>query len=241
MKWNIGCSGFSYKEWKDVFYPVKLQQREWFVYYCSHFNTLELNVTFYRFPTVAGLQKWYDKSPPGFLFAVKVPKQITHFKQLKDCDKYLDDFYTAIREGLKEKAGPVLFQFPPKFNYTEERLQSIIYNFDASFINVVEFRHSSWWNNDLYSSFIKHNIIFCATSHPDLPDDVIVTGSMAYYRFHGVPTLYYSQYEVPILKKVADELANHHSLKKIFCFFNNTAGVGAIENASWLDKYCISK
>ena len=71
IQWHIGCSGFHYKEWKEVFYPKGLPQRKWFDYYCEHFDTLELNVTFYRFPEMASLQNWYNKSPARFLFSVK--------------------------------------------------------------------------------------------------------------------------------------------------------------------------
>src|ERR1043165_722031 len=108
MKWHIGCSGFSYKEWKDVFYPPRLPQRLWFDHYSSRFSTLELNVTFYRFPQLKMLQAWYDKSPGGFIFSVKAPRLITHYKQLKDCQDLLNDFYTVCRDGLKEKLGPLL-------------------------------------------------------------------------------------------------------------------------------------
>jgi uncharacterized protein YecE (DUF72 family) len=87
------------------------------------------------------LQNWYDKSPPGFSFSIKAPRLITHYKQLVDCEKYLDDFYTVCRDGLKEKLGPLLFQFPPAFLYTKERLQRITGSLNNSFMNVVEFRH----------------------------------------------------------------------------------------------------
>ena len=122
MQYHIGCSGFYNKDWKNDFYPNGLAQRKWFEYYCTQFNSLELNTTFYRFPRVEFLQKWYDKSPSDFKFSVKAPRLITHFKQLKDCERLLDDFYSTIREGLKEKLGTVLFQLPAKIIYSEELL-----------------------------------------------------------------------------------------------------------------------
>lgn len=237
MQWHIGCSGFSYKEWKNTFYPAKLPQREWFAYYATLFSTVELNVSFYRFPTVAMLKNWYTKSPDGFLFAVKAPRLITHLKKLNDCEELLKDFYTVCREGLKEKLGPVLFQFPPSYQFTEQRLAKIISSSDPQFTNVIEFRHESWWNKKVYDAFKESNLIFCGESFPGLPDDAIVTSPVAYYRFHGIPKLYYSEYDTAYLKKVADDLLKQKGLKEVYCFFNNTAALGAIANAQWMESY----
>ena len=237
MKWNIGCSGFSYKEWKEVFYPSKLPSREWFRYYSSRFSTLELNFTFYRFPRVPLLQNWYEKSPGNFSFAVKAPRLITHYKQLNDCERYLTDFYTVCREGLKEKLGPLLFQFPSRFIYTKENLQRIVANMNPSFINTVEFRHASWWDKKVYAVLKKHNIIFCGMSYPGLPDDVTRTTDTIYYRFHGLEKLYYSTYDEVVLRKTADAILQQKNVKEVYCYFNNTAESGAIENAFWLEEY----
>jgi uncharacterized protein YecE (DUF72 family) len=237
MKWNIGCSGFSYKEWKNVFYPPKLPQREWFNYYSKHFSTLELNVSFYRFPQLSMLQNWYDKSPTGFSFSVKAPRLVTHFKQLVDCEKYLDDFYSICREGLKEKLGPILFQFPPAFLYTEERLQRVTSSLDNSFVNVVEFRHRGWWDKKVYAALKKKRIIFCGQSYPGLPDEVVATTAIGYYRFHGIPRLYYSEYEISYLQKIADCMLQQKNWKHVYCYFNNTAALGAIANAKWIEDY----
>src|SRR5437868_13191221 len=110
MQWHIGCSGYHYSSWKEVFYPKDLPQKKWFDFYASRFDTLELNVTFYRFPQLRFLQNWYSISPDGFSFAVKAPRLITHFKQFNECERLLDDFYTTTKEGLAEKLGPLLFQ-----------------------------------------------------------------------------------------------------------------------------------
>ena len=160
IQWHIGCSGFHYKDWKEIFYPKGVPQRLWFEYYCQHFHTLELNVTFYRFPQVSMLKSWYEKSPVYFSFSVKAPRLITHYKKMKDCEKLLDDFYNTVTEGLKEKAACILFQFPPSFDYTLERLEKIINNFKPQFSNVVEFRHISLWNEEVYKKLGKNKITF---------------------------------------------------------------------------------
>src|SRR5438309_1499516 len=105
VKWHIGCSGFHYKEWKEIFYPKGLAQAKWFPYYAQHFDTLEINNTFYRFPEIKLFQNWYDKSPGHYNFSVKVPQIITHYKQFKETEKLLEDFYAITKEGLKEKLG----------------------------------------------------------------------------------------------------------------------------------------
>ncbi|MEP7377096.1 MAG: DUF72 domain-containing protein [Chitinophagaceae bacterium] len=237
IKWHIGCSGFHYRDWKGIFYPDDIPQRKWFEYYSSQFDTLELNVTFYRFPQLKFLQNWYAISPGNFSFSVKAPRLITHYKQFGDCERLLDDFYNTVEEGLKGKLGAVLFQLPPKFNYTPERLDLILASIRRGFRNTIEFRHSSWWNDEVYNRLKKEKVFFCGVSHPTLPDNVVVTGKTAYYRFHGVPKIYYSCYKDNVLKKIADSLAEDKKVKEAYVYFNNTATIGAIENAVWLKKY----
>ena len=239
MKWHIGCSGFLYRDWKNVFYPEKLPQRSWFEYYASQFDTLELNVTFYKFPGIAGLQKWHDTSPDHFLFSLKVPRLVTHYKQMKDCEHLLDDFYTTTEAGLQEKLGCVLFQFPPKFIYTEERLQLLLSNLRPHIKNVVELRDKSWWDKKVFKQLADNNIIFSGISHPILRDHQppVINNTSAYYRFHGIPKLFYSEYQETDLRKVADLIKKNKKLKEVFIYFNNTATQAAINNARMLKAY----
>lgn len=231
MNWYIGCSGFHYNHWKLKFYPEGLPQRKWFDYYCEHFSTLELNVTFYRFPQLSFLQGWYDKSPAGFRFAVKAPRAITHYKKFNDTTALISSFYETINDGLKEKLGPVLFQMPPSYNYTEERLERIINSLDNSFINVLEPRHASWWRDDIFTELGKHNISFCGMSHPLLPDEVVQNTSEVYYRFHGVPLLYTSPYSTDFLQQVINKVKANPVVKEGWFYFNNDSQVAAIDNA----------
>lgn len=231
IQWHIGCSGFHYKGWKGIFYPKEVPQKKWFEYYTDHFNTLELNVTFYRFPQISMLKSWYERSPADFSFSVKAPRLITHYKKMNDCDKFLNDFYQTVEEGLKEKTGCVLFQFPPSFSFTEERLEKIIDNMKPCIPNVVEFRHSSWWNDKVYKELGENKITFSGMSHPLLPDKVIANASLLYYRMHGVPDLYRSSYSTVFLKKIITEISFFPGVKKAFIYFNNDFGGVAIKNA----------
>jgi uncharacterized protein YecE (DUF72 family) len=231
MEWYIGCSGFHYKHWKERFYPAGLPQTKWFDFYCDHFSTLELNVTFYRFPQLSFLQTWYQKSPDEFRFSVKAPRAITHYKKFNNSKDMITSFYDTINNGLQEKLGPVLFQMPPNFHYDEEKLERIINNLQPSFNNVVELRHDSWWRDDVYKALAAHNITFCGMSHPTLPDDVIQNTAVVYYRFHGVPDLYWSPYSTDFLKKIVNSIKHNDNAKQGWFYFNNDADVCAISNA----------
>lgn len=231
MKWHIGCSGFHYKDWRGKFYPEKLTQKNWFDYYTRFFDTVELNVTFYRFPQLSFLQSWYKKSPEYFRFSVKAPKAITHFKQFHDTARMITDFYETINNGLQEKLGPVLFQLPPRFAYDDERMERIMNNLNPSFNNVVEFRHESWWRADVYRALAERNITFCGMSHPTLPDDVIENTSTVYYRFHGVPNLYRSPYSKEFLQGIVNAVKSNGMVNQGWFYFNNDYDAVGVKNA----------
>jgi uncharacterized protein YecE (DUF72 family) len=234
----IGCSGFHYKEWKDVFYPAGLPQRKWFDYYSKHFNTLELNTTFYRFPKPHALRNWYNNSPEIYRFSVKTPRLITHYKQFKDSKRMLSDFYGTSREGLGNKLGCILFQLPDRIKFSDEMLDRIIDNLDPSFTNVVEFRDDSWWQNKVFKKLANLNIHFCGVSYPGLSESVIQSTSLVYYRFHGIPRLYKSCYKKDAVISVGDQIAKNKKIKQAYIYFNNTWGTGALRNARQLLAYC---
>ncbi|WP_114938619.1 DUF72 domain-containing protein [Mucilaginibacter endophyticus] len=234
MKWHIGCSGFHYKHWKGSFYPHDLPQKRWFEFYAKQFKTLELNVTFYRFPKLSVLQDWYAKAPDDFRFSVKAPKAITHFKQFHGTADMLTDFYGTIRKGLQNKLGPVLFQLPPRFHYDEARLSRVLSQLDPAFDNVLEFRHPGWWRSEVYERLRQSGISFCGMSYPGLPDKIVITGRIAYYRFHGVPNLYRSGYSEEDLSNFKNRLNNNPKPDEIWCYFNNDAEVAAIPDAKAL-------
>lgn len=229
MEWHVGCSGFDYKHWKERFYPEGLPQKKWFYHYCQHFKTLELNVTFYRFPQLSFLQNWRINSPNGFRFAVKAPRAITHYRKFINTVDFISSFYDTINNGLQEKLGPVLFQMPPNFQFDEEKLERVINSLDRSFNNVFEPRHVSWWNQKVYDSLAEHNITFCGMSYPGLPDDLIQNAPSIYYRFHGVPDLYSSPYSEESLKKVIRAI--HEPTHVGWFYFNNDINAVAPRNA----------
>lgn len=234
MEWHIGCSGFHYKHWKGSFYPADLPQRRWFEYYSARYKTLELNVTFYRFPTIKMLLQWRRDAPADFRFSVKAPRAITHFKQFHDTVDMLQSFYDTIREGLHEKLGPVLFQFPSRFRYDEDRLKRVIDQLDPGFSNVLEFRHPDWWRQDVFDTLNRRGITFCGMSHPNLPDTIVINTELVYYRFHGMPQLYTSAYNTDALKTFADSLEQSGSVTEAWCYFNNDSLAAAPQDAQTL-------
>ena len=240
-KWFIGCSGFSYKHWKGRFYPDNVPQRKWFEYYCEHFNTVELNVTFYRVPTLDTFKGWYERSPEDFKFTVKAPRLITHYKRFKNITTEVDRFYEIVSSGLQNKLGTVLFQVHPRFEYTEENLAPLMQHLDSGFSNVIEFRHETWWSEKVMKVLRKHHITFCGISYPSLPDDVIKTHSVVYYRFHGVPKLYLSAYKKNELSSIVDAIKSERGVDEVYIYFNNDIDVAAIKNARQVQEFVNQK
>lgn len=227
---HIGCSSYATLSWQRLFFPESLPKKQWFDYYCRHFNTYELNPTFYRFPSLKSLEAWHSKAPDGFIFSVKAPKIITHIKGLENCKEEITKFYGLIREGLKEKLGCVLFQLPPSFSYTPERLATVITAMDSDFSNVVEFRNESWWRQDVIEALSESNITFCSVNYPKLPDTVTKTTDIGYVRMHGNPKLFYSEYTQEEINVLIDSI-KEQNFTQAYIYFNNTASTAGIINA----------
>ena len=234
----IGCSGFSYRDWKGVLYPEGLPPRKWFEYYTQQFNTLELNVTFYRLPELTAFEGGYAKSPADSRFAVKAPRLVTHYKKFNaEAQPALADFYATVQEGLREKLGPVLFQLPPKAAYTDELLHRILDSLDPAFTNVIEFRHPSWWEGEVYRELARHRVAFVGQSHPQpLPDEVVANTDVLYYRFHGVPELYTTPYTPAFLQRIAAQIQAAPHVREVYLYFNNGIGGAAVENARQMQE-----
>lgn len=235
-KLYIGCSGFTNRDWKGFFFPEELPSKEQLNFYSTQFNSVEINSTFYRRPRPQTLQNWYDRTSEDFKFFTKIPKKITHVKRLKETAAEAADFCSHVHEGIREKLAGFLFQLPPSFHYSEEHLEQVIETVDSGFLNVVEFRHKSWWNDEILEALKDKNIVFSGVSFPkDLPNDLIINNDKsAYYRLHGVPVLFKSEYSEEELEKLATEIKK--ARQEVFVFFNNTWGTAALTNALYLKK-----
>ena len=150
----VGCSGWRYWKWRDSFYAA-VPQNDWFEHYLKRFDTVEINASFYSWPTVAGVQAW--RRQPGkkkFVYTVKVCELITHIKKFKGTKTLVKDF-GMIADILGDRMGCFLFQLPPSYRYTKTRLNDIVSQLDPVRRNVVEFRHASWWNDEVYRRLSK--------------------------------------------------------------------------------------
>lgn len=232
----VGCSGFSERLWKGFFYPEDLKSADYLNFYAEHLKSVEINSTFYRKPLAKTLENWYFRTPEDFKFFIKIPKLITHLKKLNETKTDTQEFCAHISSGLKEKLAGFLFQLPPSFQFSEENLQKVISTVDGQFLNVVEFRHKSWWTQEVFDILKKENIVFTGVSFPkDIPDEVVINNdAVLYYRLHGVPVLFKSTYSEEELENLAKKINGFKGEK--FVFFNNTFGTAGIKNALFLDK-----
>mgnify|MGYP002621799484 CR=1 FL=1 len=229
-EYYIGCSSYATPSWKSEFYPDALPKKEWFDYYCQYFKTYEFNGSFYRFPNVQNLNTWYDKTPENFQFSIKVPKLITHTMKLEGCAEQVKDFYSISHKGFKDKLACILWQFPPRFFFTPERLATLINLLDSDFKNVTEFRHISWWNEEVKATLGNKNITFCTSDYLGLPNIIQKNTSVGYIRLHGAPKLFYSHYSTIELKGIWNQINNLY-FDQVYVYFNNTASTAGIVNA----------
>jgi uncharacterized protein YecE (DUF72 family) len=153
----IGTSGYSYKSWKGSFYPEDLPNKEMLRYYGERFRSVEINNTFYRMPSEKVLTDWHDQVPDGFAFVLKASRRITHFKRLKDAGEELS-YVLRTSSVLQKKLGPTLLQLPPNFKKDLPRLQDFLKQLPQGWRAAVEFRHASWFEDDVYETLRDHNV-----------------------------------------------------------------------------------
>ncbi len=180
----VGTSGFAYKEWKGSFYPDDLPAKKYLSYYAEHFRTTEINNTFYRMPTSKLCGGWYAEVPDNFSFTLKLTQRITHFKRLKNVDDEMN-FFLESAAGLKEKLGPILVQLPPNYKKDTDVLEAFLTSFAAKGKLAFEFRHESWFADDVYDLLRKYNTTLGVVEKedgegPETPREV--TGSFVYMR-----------------------------------------------------------
>ena len=248
----IGTSGWVYGHWEDIFYPKDLPSGDKLKYYSGHFKTTEINYSFYRLPRPATYQKWYEDTPADFLFTVKASRFITHIKRLKGVREPWRIFLKNAL-NLKEKLGPILFQFPPSFRATEGNLKRlknflkfICQNLPKTLPNfnklhfAFEFRHQTWSSQNLYDLLKKYNASWVIADSPRYPKAEVVTCDFVYMRMHGSRVLFSSKYDRKELKDLAQKIKKWQKDRMdVYCYFNNDAHGFAIENAKQLSKFLL--
>lgn len=227
----IGTSGWNYPHWSEgVFYPEDLSQSRWLEYYTEFFNSVELNVTFYRLVQKKTFQNWYKRTPRDFYFVAKGSRFITHIKKLNDPREPLDLFMNNVLE-LREKLAAVLWQLPPSFKKDLKRLEAFLELIKKIGIRqVFEFRNNTWFDKEVYTLLKKYNGCLCIAHSNRFPCIKELTSDFLYLRFHGGGSLYSSNYSDKELKEWMS-FAKAFNDKDVLAFFNNDAYGYAVKNA----------
>jgi len=233
---RIGTSGWYYEHWRELFYPPDLPKNKWFEYYARHFNTVEINNTFYHLPKENSIQRWQKIAHKGFLYAVKANRYITHIQKLKDTSESLKRFFDRINI-LKGKLGPVLYQLPPSLHIDLERLEDFIKLLPKRKTAIFEFRHKSWYCDDTSKLLKKFKAGFCIHDMPGKESSRTVTSDIIYIRFHGTTGRYSGSYSKSQLQDWAKWLKEQaKNARGIYIYFNNDAHAHAIKNAKQLKE-----
>lgn len=256
----IGTSGWIYFHWQGVFYPEDLPSKDKLKYFSQHFKTTEINYSFYHLPRPSTYQNWYSQVPADFIFAVKANRFITHIKRLQGVKKAWKQFLDNAL-FLKEKLGPILFQFPPGFKAISENIERL-----ANFLKLItknqkpktynlkfafEFRHKSWCQEKIYKLLKKYNVAWVIADSPrypyietllkfrsgrpakggNRPKAEVVTADFVYIRMHGSKVMFSSKYTSEELERLAQKIKKWLKTRDVYCYFNNDAYGYAIENA----------
>jgi uncharacterized protein YecE (DUF72 family) len=180
----VGTSGYSYKEWKGIFYPEDLPAAKMLPYYAQHFGSVEINNSFYRMPDVKTVEKWATQVPDDFTFVIKAPQRITHQKKLVDCADEVRYLF-EVASVLGPKLGPVLFQLPPFARKDVDKLRDFLRILPGDRRIAFEFRHASWCDDAVYDLLRSRDVAICLADTDEVTDRdalVIPTASWGYLR-----------------------------------------------------------
>jgi len=231
----IGTSGFTYDHWREVFYPVAVPKRAWLEHYCEHFDTVEINASYYHMPRPNVCESWRRRSPEGFRFVMKLNGLITHRRRLADCGEPLASFLEAV-DRLEEKLGPILVQLPPRFSADPQRLAAFLEICPERHRWAVEFRDPSWLCEETYAVLRRHGAALAVhdmiRDHPHQ-----VTAKWVYMRFHGPQRAYEGCYPAEALAAEAERIRNYLAEgMDVYAYFNNDIGGHAVKNAADLRR-----
>jgi uncharacterized protein YecE (DUF72 family) len=233
---RIGCSGWHYKHWLGVFYPERLPASKMLNFYVQHFDTVELNNTFYRLPGEHGLDVWRESTPPNFVFAVKGSRFLTHMKKLKDAELGIERFFERV-DRLGEKLGPIVFQLPPQWEVNAERLETFIEALPAGHRYAFELRNPTWHTEEIYGILRRHNAAFCIFEIAGFRSSCEITADFTYVRLHGPGGAYQGSYPAETLRKWADQIGQwRRELRAVYVYFDNDQAGYAVENALELKR-----
>jgi uncharacterized protein YecE (DUF72 family) len=232
----IGTSGWHYDHWKGPFYPQDIQSDDMLAFYVQHFQTVEINNTFYQLPNKETFDDWRESTPNEFRFAVKASRYITHMKKLKDPHQPVADFMERAKH-LEEKLGPILFQLPPNWHVNVERLEQFLQVLPEGLRYTFEFRDPSWFEARVYKLLEARGVAFCMYHLNQRDSPRPVTADFIYVRLHGPDGSYQGSYDVQTLSGWAGAFSTWAQQgKDVYCYFNNDQGGYAVKNARQLKE-----
>jgi uncharacterized protein YecE (DUF72 family) len=232
MPLHIGTSGWQYASWRGVLYPEKLPQRRWLEWYAQSFPTVENNSAFYRLPSPETFAGWRERTPPGFVMALKASRYLTHIRRLRDPSEPVQRLLTAAA-GLGDRLGPVLIQLPPTLTVETERLAECLRCFPADRRVAVEPRHDSWWTTEVQDLLARHGAALCWTDVLGKPRTRLWrTASWGYLRMHEGAARPWPSYGDQALRSWSRRLAEAWSVADdVYVYFNNDPGGAAVRDA----------
>jgi uncharacterized protein YecE (DUF72 family) len=235
---RVGCSGWNYASWKQELYEGR-PPRLWLEHYARHFDTVEVNNTFYRLPNRDAVANWERTTPPDFLFTIKASRYLTHIRRLRDLDDGLRRFYERLEPLLgTPKMGPLLWQLPPTFKRDDERLASALERLPRHERHAVEFRHPSWFADDVYTLLRAHGAALVIGDRPEVKEfqAYVFTAGWTIVRFHYGSRGRRGNYSEAELREWARRLAGWSTDVEILAYFNNDWEFFAVRNALRLKK-----
>jgi len=228
---HVGTSGWTYDDWSGPFYPENVKGTDRLAFYAGRFDTVEVNATFYRIPTQTMIDAWNRRLGAEFQLVVKGSRTITHFKKLRDCRGPLEALLGRVLQLGRLRV--ILWQFPPSLHKDVARLDGFLSGLPEKVRHAVEFRHGSWWDEEVAATLSQHEAAFVAVSHPQLPDAFYPTTDFLYVRFHGVgKDLYRYDYSREELSEWASRLGPHLAGRTLYAFFNNDYNANAPRNGA---------
>lgn len=231
----IGTSGWNYPHWEGRFYPEGMATSEWLGYYAGHFDTVEINNSFYRWPERKTFERWRSESPEGFTFSVKASQYLTHRKKLKDPEEPLERTFSNV-VGLGEKLGPILYQLPPRWKVDTQRLGEFLPLLAKGIRHVMEFRDPSWQIEEVFDLLREYSVGYCVMVAPGLECIPRMTADFAYIRMHYGEQSEGGNFTEEWLREWADQVGEFLESGDVYVYFNNDQEAFAVRNASRLGE-----
>ena len=232
---HIGCSGWNYKSWRETFYPKGVPQKRWLEHYAEHFDTVEVNNTFYRLPKRDAVANWVERTPDDFVFTIKASRYLTHIKRLTNMREGVARFMERIEPlYVTSKMGPMLWQLPANFRRDDERLADALSALPAG-RHCFEFRDESWFVPEVYELLRSHGVALVIGDHPDRPFQTHeMTADWTFVRMHYGHRGRRGNYSASELETWRRRIATWRGRVEVFVYFNNDWEEFAIRNALWL-------